>query len=138
MNLCSSSVKQRERELYRSRAREMKEEAGEHRAPGPPPTCSTSHLAVRARPAVGRAGACTCPPPHPPPPPLPSTPLPPRGEKHYQIQSPSARGAMAAAAAALDSVDDAAEHESGTTSGETDTARARYLNARSFTRSVCE
>lgn len=41
----------------------MKREAGEHRAPGPPPSCSTSHLAVRAGPAVERAGACTCPPP---------------------------------------------------------------------------
>lgn len=39
----------------------MKKEAGEHRAPGPPPSCSTSHLAVRAGPAVERAGACTCP-----------------------------------------------------------------------------
>lgn len=40
----------------------MKREAGEHRAPGPPPSCSTSHLAVRAGPAVESAGACTCPP----------------------------------------------------------------------------
>lgn len=45
----------------------MKREAGEPRAPGPPPSCSTSHLAVRAGPAVERAGACTCPP-------LPSSP----------------------------------------------------------------
>lgn len=57
----------------------------------------------------------------------PSLPLPPRGENHYQIQSGSARGAMAAAAAAApDSLFDA-EHESGTTSGGTDTARARYI-----------
>lgn len=40
----------------------MREEAGERGAPGPPPSCSTSHLAVRAGPAVERAGACTCPP----------------------------------------------------------------------------
>lgn len=67
----------------------------------------------------------------------PSLPLPPRGENHYQIQSPSARGAMAAAAAAVDCVYDA-EHESGTTWGETDTARARYLNAQSSPRSAYE
>lgn len=45
--------------------------------------------------------------------------------------------AAAAAAAALDCVYDA-EHESGTTAGGTDTARTRFLNAQSFTRTVYE
>lgn len=121
----------------RERGREMKREAGEQRAPGPPPSCRTSHLAVRAGPAVERAGACTCPSP-PPLPPSSQTPAPTRRKSYYQIQSRSARGAMAAAAAAaLDCVYDA-DHESGKTAGGTDTARARFLNAQSFTPSVRE
>lgn len=57
----------------------MRKEAGEHRAPGPPPSCSTSHLAVRAGPAVERAGACTCPP---------SLPLPPTRRKSLPNTEP--------------------------------------------------
>lgn len=55
INVSSSSVNQRQSAIETGRG--MKREAGEHRAPGPPTTCSTSRLAVRAGPAVERARA---------------------------------------------------------------------------------
>lgn len=128
LQLCHRN-RARERDA-RERERDEKE-AGEHRAPGPPPTFSTSHLAVRAGPAVERAG--TCPPSLPlHTPTYPPTPL---GENHYQIESASARGAVAAAASPLGCVYDA-KHTSGTSSADTNSARTR-LQTHNHLRAVC-
>lgn len=59
----------------------------------------------------------------------------PLGENHYQIESASARGAVAAAASPLGCVYDA-KHTSGTSSADTNSARTR-LQTHNHLRAVC-